>query len=369
MAKIIQASDFCLGRQFAGIGKSGDFVRKALKESLENAITLALDRSVDLFLVTGNLFAGNMVSLHLADFAMRQIERLGKTPFVVVPGARDCLKEDSIYRFLTAEGSPENFHLVDGRLVPYLTLTDSGVTIYGIGCHDDGARRGELPTPIGTDLQTINIAAISDYESPEILGDASSMDALIASLTRAGFNYIAVGGPEYKRWSDIAFSSGAPEQQDFADTASGNLLVVDVGSETPEIEQVHTGQLIWHNIVLDNSRFRYGIELEEELLKYASPQTLLRIQFNGDFVVDGYVDLQALENEFGSQFCCLRLEDARNFDQDRLRVAGNGGDNLLTDYTYLLEDAIDKATPDLKPRYLQALATGCAMLSGKDVIS
>ena len=35
----------------------------------------------------------------------------------------------------------------------------------------------------------------------------------------------------------------------------------------------------------------------------------------------------------------------------------------------LVEDAIEKATPELKPRYLQALVTGNAMLSGKDVIS
>ena len=35
MAKIIHASDFCLGRQFSDIGKAGDFVRRALKESLE----------------------------------------------------------------------------------------------------------------------------------------------------------------------------------------------------------------------------------------------------------------------------------------------------------------------------------------------
>ena len=41
-------------------------------------MTLALDRGVDLFLVSGNLFASNMVSRHLVDFVFQQVERLGR---------------------------------------------------------------------------------------------------------------------------------------------------------------------------------------------------------------------------------------------------------------------------------------------------
>ncbi len=48
MAKILLASDFQLGRQFPGLGKSGDLVRKALKDALEKCVSQALESSVDL---------------------------------------------------------------------------------------------------------------------------------------------------------------------------------------------------------------------------------------------------------------------------------------------------------------------------------
>ena len=55
---------------------------------------------------------------------------------------------------------------------------------------------------------------------------------------------------------------------------------------------------------------------------------------------------------------------------DTIHIRGH-----TTDFTQKVESmqlenqAIEKATPELKPRYLQALVTGNAMLSGKDVIS
>jgi hypothetical protein len=147
------------------------------------------------------------------------------------------------------------------------------------------------------------------------------------------------------------------------------VLLVDISRSRPVIEKYHTGQMVWKQLELDNAHFRYSIELEEELLKHSSAETLLRIRFNGEFAPDGYVDLSALEDEFKDRFCCLRIEDSRQPETERVRVGGAGGDTLLTDYTYLLEEAIEKATPDLRPRYLQALVTGNAMLSGKDVIS
>ncbi|TFH65116.1 MAG: hypothetical protein E4G91_03635 [Candidatus Zixiibacteriota bacterium] len=369
MAKIIHASDFCLGRQFSDIGKAGDFVRRALKESLENAVTLALDRSVDLFLVSGNLFASNMVSRHLVDFVFRQVERLGKTPFAVLPGIRDCLEENSIYRLLSTEDRPENFYLLNSRQAPYLSLPESEITVYGTSCFGEGTIATEQSLPVKSDLPGVHIIAVNNPEPPDAASGSSGFDATLDAIAKAGFDYVAVGGLDYRQWNDYSYSSGSPETQEFESIESGQVLLVEISRGCPVVEKCRTGQMVWKQLELDNARFRYSIELEEELLKHASSETLLRIRFDGEFTPDGYVDLTALENEFRDRFCCLRIEETRRLETNRVRVGGPGGDTLLTDYTYLLEDAIEKATPELKPRYLQALVTGNAMLSGKDVIS
>jgi DNA repair exonuclease SbcCD nuclease subunit len=366
MAKIIHASDLCLGRQFSGIGRAGDFVRRALKESLESAVTLALDRRIDLFLVSGNLFASNMVSRHLVDFVFRQVERLGKIPFAVLPGIRDCLEENSIYRLLSTEDRPENFYLLNNRQTPYLSFPESAITLYGAACFGEGTVPTELSLPIKSDLPGVHIVAVNSPESPETV---SSFAAMVDAIAKAGFDYVAVGGLNYRQWNDYSYSCGSPETQEFDSIESGQVLLVEIGRDRPMIEKCRTGQMVWKQLDLDNTRFRYSIEVEEELVKHASSDMLLRIHFDGEFTPDGFVDLAALENEFRDRFCCLRIEETRRPETSRMRTATTGGDTLQTDYTYLLEDAIEKATPELRPRYLQALVTGNAMLSGKDVIS
>ncbi|GEM_PF-3174864 len=369
MATIIHASDFCLGRQFAGIGRAGDFVRRALKESLETTVKLALDRHADLVLVTGNLFASNMVSLHLVDFVLQQVERLGRTPFVVLPGVRDCLEENSVYRFLVEENRPENFYLLDNRQAPYLSFPESEIIIYGLTCFGDGIRMTERPLPVRSDHPGIHIVAVANPESLDDAFENPAFNTTIDALTKADFDYIAVGGLNYRQWNNRAYSGGSPETQEFAATDSGQVLLVHVGEGDPVIETSPTGQTVWKELELDNARFRYNIELEEELLRHASATTLLRVHFGGEFTPDGYVDLAALESEFGDRFLSLQTEDTRRFEAGCAPLSGATGDALLIDYACLLDDAIQKATPELKPRYLQALATGSAMLSGKDVIS
>jgi DNA repair exonuclease SbcCD nuclease subunit len=369
MAKIIHASDFCLGRQFSGIGRAGDFVRKALKESLENAVTLALDRSVDLFLVSGNLFAGNMVSLHLVDFTMQQIGRLGKIPFVIVPGTRDCFNENSVYRYFTSDNQPENLHLLNNRHSSSLSLGDADIHIYGVGCVGEETNWMAVPLPSKNDLPGLHLVALCNRELNGSPTEDIAMEREITGLAKAGFDYIAVGGSEFRRWSEQAYSSGSPEAQNFEDQETGQVLIVDVNPGQLNVEQVRIGQLTWKDLELDSARFRYSIELEEEMLKHSSPQTLLRIRFGGQLQSDGFVDLQALERDFAGKFCGLRIDETRSFASGNAPATNVGGDALLADYISLLDDAIDKTTPDLRPRYLQALATGSAMLSGKDVIS
>jgi DNA repair exonuclease SbcCD nuclease subunit len=368
MARIMHASDFCLGKQFSGIGKAGDFVRKAMKESFENAVTQALDQSVDLFLVSGNLFATNMVSRHVVVFVLEQVERLGKIPFIVVPGADDCLDDSSIYRYLPREVSPENFIVLGSRETPYINLSDSEITVYGGATLNGSGAVIDSAMARQQDFPGIHVAVATGLPPINEAKSSSEVAARLEAMVRAGFDYVAVGGTNYHKWNNRAYSSGSPETLDFNDIDAGQILRVDITASEVSIEPLRTGQLQWKQIELENSRFRYNIELEEELLKHSSPQTLLRVCFKGDLMSEGFLDLLAIEEEFKDRFCCLRMEDDRHFDTVRITGSQNG-DALLNDYLSLLEEAFDKATPELKPKYLQALVTGNAMLSGKDVIS
>lgn len=369
MAKIIHASNFQLGRRFSGIGRSADQLRAALKESLELSIRHALDQSVDLFLVTGNLFASNLVSRHLIEFVYGQIERLGRIPFAVVPGNCDCLEENSVYHYLPAEDRPDNLFVVGDSIAPYLNFPDSEVTIYGVHGRDSDVNGAEFPTLIKQNFSGVHIVAIADVSAVESDSAGVASTDIIALLEQSEFDYVAYGGSEsFRALGRKSYCSGSPEVTEFDGTDTGQVLLVDLQNGNLKVEDIPTGQLRWQRLDLASKNYRYNIEIEEELLQKADPQTLLGVRIVGDCINDGFLDLTALEQEMKGKFLFLEIEDARTFSLGAMKGASNSASSLYNDFALLLEEAVAKSPAELRAQYLQAMYTGCAMLSGKDVI-
>ena len=108
MAKILHTGDIHLGIKLTGLGKAGDKVRAALKNSFCRMVDICLESKVDAFIIAGDLFESNKVSKPLLDFALREIARLGNIPAIVIPGTHDCLDENSIYLSLKDQECPDN---------------------------------------------------------------------------------------------------------------------------------------------------------------------------------------------------------------------------------------------------------------------
>jgi DNA repair exonuclease SbcCD nuclease subunit len=369
MTRIIHASDFQLGREFQGIGKSGDLVRLAMKESLEAAVKHALDCNADLFLVCGNLFAANTVSRHLTEFVYGQVERLGRMPFVVLPGQLDCIDENSVYRNIPVENRPDNLYILGDSDTPYLNFPDSEVTIYGAPCRGGNVDAAAFSTLNRQEYPGIHIALVAGAFSGEDPSESLADRDAGRAFEKSDFDYVAVGGwPSFRAWGTKSFSSGAPELQGFGLAGSGQVLLLDFNQNGINLEKIPIGKLVWKQIDLNSAKYLYNIEIEEELGKYAGSETLLRARVVGDYVRDGYLDLATLEQGQKERFCYLEIAESRTFSADLTAGLSISAESLLADYALLLGEAIAKAPPELKPQYLQALTAGHAMLSGKDVI-
>ncbi len=368
MAKILVTSDLHLGRQFSGLGRSGDFVRKALKEALEKIVSHALETPVDLVAVCGNLFASNLVSRQLIDKAMLQIERLGRIPFVVVPGRGDCLDANSLFRHFPRERFPDNLRVLGLDNDSVLSLPDSEITLYGIADFGDSLPQGGWQMPSRVAANGVHVLLVGNRAAFNATDETQLNPLLQQIVTKGSFDFVAVGGNlNYRKWSETAVSPGAPEGLDFECGETGVCVLADVKSDAVVIDPVHCGELSWKRLVLDSSRFLYNIEVERELHKLADANRLVELKMTGPFSADGYLDLGALERDQARQFCYLRICDERE-RPEMLPINGDNLGTLVGEYSALLNDSLDKAPVELKARYLEALATGRALLSGKDVI-
>ena len=367
MVRIIHSSDFQLGRQFLEVGKSGDLVRKALKESFEATIKLALDRGVDALFVAGNLFATNLISRHLVGWFYQQVERLGKIPCVVLPGTTDPLDENSLYRYLPAEGLPENLHILGMSEGPIFRCEDSSVTFYRMPSVHPSSDFSGRQEKLG--YEGVHVVALNLKETPKDEQESKAVTGLVESVLREGFDYVAVGGMgTYHQFTPKSYSCAPAEANSFHSTTPGEVMVVEFADHNVKIEKVTTGKLRWKYLELDNSQYRYTIELEEEISKHASPDTLLKIKLDGAYVSDGFLDTVLLERSFRDKFCFLQIDDCRRFGSENPLSLRSGAGSLMNDYNKLLQEAIQKAPPELKLKYMRAMYTGSAMLAGKDVI-
>ncbi len=369
MAKILLASDFQLGRQFPGLGKSGDLVRKALKDALEKCVSQALETSVDLFVISGNLFATNLVSRNLVDFVYRQAERLGRIPFVVIPGSLDCLDDNSIYRHLPIENRPDNLYVLGADHECTINFTDSEITIYGIPDYGTDVPQSGWKIPARTNFEGSHFLIVANREALDLTAPHLLSPIMQQLILKDTFHFVGVGGSStYKQWATNVYSSGSAEAMDFGHKDSGLYLMVDLDKSTTHVEPNPSGELNWKRLELDTAKFLYNIEIERELQKLAGANTLLKVEISGASAGDGFLDLATLERSQANHFCHLQICDQRNLSAVTLAASPDNGGSLLGEYTALLSDSIEKAPGELKAKYIEAMSTGRALLSGKDVI-
>ncbi len=369
MAKILLASDFQLGRQFPGLGKSGDLVRKALKDALEKCVSQALESSVDLLVVSGNLFSTNLVSRNLIDFVYKQAERLGRIPFVVVPGSLDCLDDNSIYLHLPLENRPDNICVLGADHECTINFADSNITVYGVPDFGPDVPQSGWRVPVRTNFEGVHLLIVTNREAFEFAQPNLLSPTMQQVVLKDTFDLVAIGGfPEFRQWATKVYSSGSAEVLDFGSAESGLCLMTEIESGSLRAEPNPIGELNWKRLVIDTTKFLYNIEIERELQKLAGANTLLRVEISGTAGGDGFLDLSGLERTQSGQFCHLQICDQRNLSVAGVSPINDNGGSLLCEYTALLSDSINKAPGELKAKYIEAMSTGRALLSGKDVI-
>ena len=200
--------------------------------AFETIIDRALDCSVDIVLIAGDLFDHNRVNEDTVVFAQDQLRRL-HCPAVILPGNHDCLQADGIYRRHDFHAACSNVRLISDPNGQTVTFPELALRIWGraMEVHEPGFHPlAHLPVAAATPaLWNVAMAHgffYEDFETPE-----RSSPILASEIRESGWDYVAMGHKhvmaDHSQNGVTAWYPGTPLPE-WSTAPQGHVLLVEL---------------------------------------------------------------------------------------------------------------------------------------------
>ncbi|MCK9588159.1 MAG: DNA repair exonuclease [Terrimicrobiaceae bacterium] len=258
MARFIHSADWQLGARFKQFGTKGDILREARLPTLRRALEFAQKKTVDAFLIAGDLFEDNQVEATLVATVIDLFREFPSVPIYILPGNHDPITgPESVWKRKPFAQAPGHIHV----------LTEPGITELGKETFLVASPLQQKLSTIDPSLLLVELArslpatAIKvgiTHGALAIEGKHQANDFPIAlnAASRAELDYLAIG--HWHNWlSDTdggrIVMPGTPEPDQFDQSGSGNVALVEIPGpgQLPKVEPVHVAGLGWRSLTLD----------------------------------------------------------------------------------------------------------------------
>lgn len=299
MLKLLHTSGLSLGASLEHFGSLAGARREDFFHTFEGLVDTAIRQEVQVFLVTGDLFATPRPErdcLQRVQDGLNALVEAGIRP-VLLPGAgEEGLTADAVYR--------------RGELPGMLLPPRGGTREVDIGGQQVRfvVAGGDSPAPLDNGID-IGVAADGGEFLAGSRGD-SWRPAYLALGGRGDFQLLERGGVVF------GCRPGAPEGRDFSETGPRFTALAEVGTEGCRVEAlpISSRQLLVRSVELN------GGEDEGELLarvrQELEPRAAVQLTLGGP--VEQPLDLAALREAAGGGCFFLELRDRTSLAASRL---------------------------------------------------
>lgn len=358
-----------LGRSFANLGTAGDKLRAGIKTTFIGIVDLALAEKADMVIFAGDTFDSADVSQNLLTFFISQVERLGKTPVVILPGSRDCWQKGSFWEEWENLSAPNLFPLTRTD-APYREFEALGATVYGCPITsetkpEDSALRikkfGRSQHQIGVVYGTL------------VYGDkkaAANYPVYSDDLVAGEFDYVALGGAqEFQDFTALnikAAYSGCPETLSADLNRSGCVAIVEL-EHGVTITPVRVGQFEWKEIDIPMDEVLNLDDLRLKIAGLSGTGTYLKATLRGLALLEAGVDIERLQSELGGGFLHLEIVDKTRVLPENVSGVKVQEKTILGQYLRVMVDKLNTADGIYKDDLEQSLKVGYTLLTGKEI--
>ncbi|MCD6359746.1 MAG: DNA repair exonuclease [Armatimonadetes bacterium] len=374
--KLIHTADVHLDAPNATLGERAAELRRTVRETFTRVVDMCLERDAQVFIIAGDLFDSRTPPRATVDFALSQLERLGRTAppvhVFLLPGTHDCWAEGAIYDTTRMRSLPDHIHILGGTEPASVVLPHLDLAVHGAAhqCGIGGQRPlRRLKADAGV---AFNVGvAHGSYERGDIEDDDSlfSEDDIAAS----GMDYLALG--HWHSWNDytsggvVAVNPGSPEVPGFGKWSAGAVAEVTLGEGPVHLEKLVVGRLSSGELEVDAGTLAGAGDLAAQLRERADPHLLLDVKLTGLAAPGVVLDLEETIEELAGEFFALRVQDRSHPALDDVTLREAPASLVLGRFIQLARDRIDNAPDDRERRVAeQALQLGVALLRGQEVL-
>lgn len=295
----IHAADLHIDSPLRGLeryeGAPLEALQGATRRALVKLVDHCLERSVDLLVISGDLFDGNWKDMNTGLFVVHQMKRLGEMPVCILRGNHDAASR--ITRKLTW---PENVRILSSQRPETIPFEDLGVAVHGQSFPQQKVTENlaaSYPEPL-PDLLNVGLLHTSLTGSPE---HDSYAPARIDDLLQKGYDYWALGHIHHREILHknpyVVFSGNTQGRHIKEPGAKGCYLVEAEGGDILSTRFLPTDSLRWMrtevNLSTDHTvdDLYLAVAREFSSCRGESPDRLvaLRVQVTGACVAHGFL--------------------------------------------------------------------------------
>ena len=290
MFTFIHSADWQLGARFRQFGSKAGRLREARLTTLKRALDLARDRSVDAFLIAGDLFEDNQVDEALITAVVDLFASFPSVQIYLLPGNHDPASgPDSVWLRKPFLRAPSHVHV----------LTQAGAFDLGgawlvaspleqkISTIDPSLKLVDLAAKLPADAIKIGLThgalAIEGKHQP------NDFPISLTAATRAGLDYLGIG--HWHNWlaetdQGRLVMPGTPEPDQFDHERCGQVAFVEISGPgvPPKIQPLPVATLTWKALSFDflaEDASRTTLAQELASLTPQAKDTVVRVTLSG----------------------------------------------------------------------------------------
>lgn len=359
MLTLLHAADLHLDSPFRSLPAAEAQARRAgQRKALEQLRDLALEHSVDLALLPGDLFDSQQVYPETLEALARTLGSL-PCPVVIAPGNHDYYSDKSPY---AQPIWPENVHIFTTETIAAIPFPELGATVYGCAFTSPFREDDPLANFHAPQDGTVAIGCFHGEVGKQ------SRYAPIApdSLAQSGLAYAALGHVHGRtllcsdKPTPWAYS-GCAQGRGFDEVGPKGCALVRIADDgSVSLKLCHlSGPRYW----VVSCPAPIQVDKDSELLSIMEnwQEDYVRLVFTGE---SEPLDLPALRARLEPLCRVLELRDETVPPLDLWARAGE--DTLTGHFVREMQARMDGADEQDKPRLLAALRWGLAALEGRE---
>ena len=292
--KILQAGDLHFDTPFKDLNKNIALISKEeLLEVFSKIIDMSMENSVDILLLTGDIFDNLTVNKKTLIFIKNQLERISNIKVFISPGNHDPYNEKSFYKMINW---PENVYIFKGNL-EYIVIEDLKTVVFGAAFNEYHVRKSMIKD-ITVNKDYINIMTIH--------GDISNTDEgndynpiTLKDIGSSGLDYIAIGHRHnfsgILRENNTYYAyAGCPQGRGFDELDDKGIIIGEIAKGAVDLRFQRTSKRNYYVKEIDISN---SVSYEEVRIKIISSineedrkNNLYKIILKGE--IESYINLK-----------------------------------------------------------------------------